>query len=594
MATEKLPVPLPAGLLLSTTEYQAQGRWTSADKVRFVDGMPEKIGGWEQWNEDGDELGKPARSMLCWSDYSYNLWHVFGTYGRLWVFDQEFTRTNITPYQETGTLTNPFSTTSGSPIVNVADNTHGLVVDQYVNYSGASAVGGITIDGEYRVTSIVDANNYTITHTSNASSTAGPGGGGSVAYKYELAEGYADVYYGGGFGLGTYGTGTYGTVRSSLTYVQYPRYWSLDKYGQYLYALPSGGTVYQWQVNTANRATALTNAPTTGLYMFVTSERIVVVLGADGDFMRLKWSDDDDPTLWTPAEDNTANSRKLQEGSRLIAATRLVQQTNLVWSDTAVYLMQWTGSNAVYSTRVVGRNAGLVGPGAFVVVDGVAYWMSQFDFHMFSGSVQSIPNSSDLSPIFKQMSLQQRLKTTCFYNVEYNEVWWLYPSADATESDSYVICNLDDYSWVTGTIDRSVMGTRDLNGTTTVLGCSSNGTIFQHEVGSNDDGEPLDWYLESGYFDLRSGNQSFNIDGYFPDFNRHEGTIDLTFTSLDYPEDTAVLDTVETTIAEGQAVVDVRHFGRQMKLRLSQTDELDGDFCLGAHRIEVGPASPRR
>lgn len=593
MSTKPLPVPLPPGLLLNATEYQAQGRWVSADKVRFVDGMPEKIGGWEQWNEDGDELDQPARSMLCWSDFSYNLWHAIGTQGRLWVFNQAMTRTNITPYAATGTLANPFSTTNASPIVNVADTAHGVTVGQYVNFSGASAVGGITIDGEYQVTSVVDANNYRITHSSNATSTAGPGGGGSVAYSYELPDGYADVYEGGGWGLGPYGEGTYGTARTSITYIQYPRYWSLDKYGQYLYALPSGGTVYQWQVNTANRATALTNAPT-GLYMFITSERIVVVLGAGGDNMKVQWSDDDDPTLWTPAEDNTANSRRLQDGSRLVAAARLVQQVNLIWSDTAAILMQWTGSNAVYSTRAVGKNCGLVGPGAFVVVDGVAYWMSQFDFHMYSGSVQSVPNSSDVSPIFKQMSVQQRFKTTCFYNVEFNEVWWLYPSTDATEPDSYVVCNLDDYSWVTGTIDRTVMATRDLNGVTTVLGVSSGGVIYQHESGTDDDTDALDWHIESGYFDFQNGGQSVNIDGYFCDFNRQTGAIDLTFTSLDYPEDTAVLDTVETTIAEGQSVVDVRHFGRQVKLKLSQTDVAGGDFRLGAHRLEVGPASPRR
>lgn len=46
--------------------------------------------------------------------------------------------------------------------------------------------------------------------------------------------------------------------------------------------------------------------------------------------------------------------------------------------------------------------------------------------------------------------------------------------------------------------------------------------------------------------------------------------------------------------AEGQTVVDVRHFGRQSKIRLSQTDVTGGDFALGAHRIEVTGTPSKR
>jgi hypothetical protein len=202
----KIPLPIATGIVLNKTEYEAQGRYIDCDHIRFVDGQPEKIGGWAQWNTDGDELTGICRSIICWQDFSYNLWHTFGCVDRLWVYDQDKAMSNITPYESTGTLTDPFSTTDTLTTVTVADASHGLVVGQYVNFADATAVGGITIDGEYQVATVIDANSYTIEHSSAATSTAGPGGG-TVAFSYELEAGNANVTTGGGWGLGPWGKG---------------------------------------------------------------------------------------------------------------------------------------------------------------------------------------------------------------------------------------------------------------------------------------------------------------------------------------------------------------------------------------------------
>lgn len=592
-AARKIPLPIASGIVLNRTDYEAQGRWIEASWVRFVDGQPEKIGGFEQWNEPGDELTGLCRSVLCWQDFNYNIWHAFGCSDRLVVFDQDKAKTNITPFVATGTLTDPFSTTDTSTTVNVADTAHGLVVGQYVNFDGATAVGGITIDGEYQVSLLVDADNYQIEHSAAATSTAGPGGG-SVDYSYELAAGNANITAGGGYGIGTYGTGTYGTERASATYIQLPRYWSLDQYGQYLLAMPLGGGLYEWQLDVNTRAELVNNAPTTGLYMFVTSERIVVVLGADGDFMRMKWSDDDDNTIWTPGDANTANNRRLQEGSRLIAGCRLAQGINLVWSDTAVYLMQFTATNIVYSTRVVGTNCGLVGPAAFVVVDGAAYWMSATSFFMYGGQMAPLPRWEEIRPIFDSLDAVQRSKASAHYNPRFREIWWEYPSTDSTENDRYIMVNIDTWDWSEGPLARTAFGLKNILSTYTLLATDATGVIYEHETGLDADGLAQDWFIESGYFDLDNGNQGINVDGYFPDFARQVGDIDLTFSSRDLPEDTADEDTVTDAIAEGQTVVDVRHFGRQSKIRLSQTDVTGGDFALGAHRIEVTGTPSKR
>lgn len=590
----KIPLPIASGVVLNKTEYEAQGRYISCDHVRFKDGLPEKIGGWEQWNTPGEELSGICRSVMCWQDFSFNIWHAFGCVDRLWVYDQDKTRINITPFVQTGTLSNPFSTTDTLTTVTVADTAHGLVVGQHVNFSGASAVGGITISGEYQVATVIDANSYTIEHSSAATSTAGPGGGASVSFSYELAAGNANVTTGGGWGIGAWGEGTWGTERTSSTFIQLPRYWSLDKYGQFLLAMPSGGGLYQWSLNPANRAALVANAPTTGLYMFVTSERIVVVLGADGDLMLMKWCDDDDNTVWTPASGNSANIRKLQEGNRLMAGTRLAQGINIVWSDTAIYLMQFNAQNTVYSTRVVGSNCGLIGPAAFTVVDGITFWMSQNSFYMYGGQISQLPRSEEIDPIFQQINDEQRFKIHCYFNPTFREVWWYYPSTGSVECDRYVFVNIDTWDWHTGPLDRTAFGLCNVLGQTTVFATDAGGTIYEHEIGTDADGLALDWTLETGFLDLEAGNVGLNIDGYIPDFERQAGTIDITFTSRDLPEDTVNLDTVTKQIAPGDTIVDVRHFGRQSKLKLSQTGVVGGDFRLGAQRLEVTGTPTKR
>lgn len=590
----KIPLPIQAGVVLNRTEYEAQGRWIDCSHVRFVDGQPEKIGGWTQWNADGDTLTGICRAILCWQDFAFNVWHTFGTTERLWTYDQDGTRYNITPFVASGTLANPFSTTSGSATVTVADTGHGLEVGQYVNFSGASAVGGITVDGEYQVVSVPDADSYTITHSAAASSTAGPGGGASVSYDYELAAGDINVSTGGGWGIGLYGESTYGTERTSTTYLQFPRRWSLDQYGQYLLAMPSGGGLYQWEVDSTTRAELVANAPTSGLFMFVTSERIVVVLGADGDFMKMKWCDDDDNTVWTPSDANTANIRRLQEGSRLIAGGRIAQGVNIVWSDTAAYLMQFTGTNTVYSTRIIGTNCGLIGPGAFIVVDGVAFWMAPSTFHMYGGQLSQLPRWEEVKPIFAEIDTEQRFKVHAHYNPKFREIWWEYPSTGSSECDRYVMVNIDTWDWSIGPLSRTAFGYKNVIGEYTLLATDENGIIYEHESGVDDDGLALDWHIEMGFFDLDSGNVGLNIDGYIPDFSRHSGSIDITFTSRDLPEDPNTQEVVTKSIAEGQKIVDLRHFGRASKIKLSQTDVVGGTFGLGAQRLEVTGAPSKR
>ncbi len=591
---KKIPLPIPPGVVLNLTGLEAQGRWIDCDKIRFDEaGQPEKIGGWEQWQEDGDELEGVCRSIFCWMDSSYNVWHAFGTEGAVYIFDQNKERTINTPLGPAGTLgNNPFSTELGSDLVEVEHTDHGRVVGESATFDDATSVGGLDMNGTWLIVEINDPGMYTVEHTSNASSSA-IGGGASVTYQYPLSAGDANMVEGGGWGIGTWGSGTWGTLRESNTYLQFPRHWSFDKYGQYLLAMPTGGKLYDWQLDAQEPLAEVSGAPT-GSFMFVTSERMVCILGAGGDPMRVRTSDDDDYTEWTPAEDNTCIDRNLQKGNRMIAGAVLSQGNNVLWSDTHLYRMTFNGTNTVYSTPDVAA-IGIVGPTAFVVVDGVAFWMAPTGFYLYNGSVEPIPNWDTIQPIFDNLSELQRVKTVCWYNAKHREIWWHYAEEGFDEPNRYIMVDLATWAWSVGELnDRTAMFPFSLNGVTTIFGADSSGNIWNHEIGLNADGAALDWYIENGYLDMAEGEMGVDVDGYVPDFERWAGSITITMTLKDLPESASVLDQVEFTLDQGEPIEDMRLHGRLVKFRFGQVGVIDGDWALGAHKLEIaGIGIPR-
>ena len=80
---------------------------------------------------------------------------------------------------------NPFAVSNASATITVTHNSHGLSVGHKVTFTGSDAIGGITPNAvEMAVTGVTDANTYTVSFTSNATSTASGVGGTSVTATY--------------------------------------------------------------------------------------------------------------------------------------------------------------------------------------------------------------------------------------------------------------------------------------------------------------------------------------------------------------------------------------------------------------------------
>jgi hypothetical protein len=225
------------GVNRENTRYTTEGGWYDSEKIRFRQGTPEKIGGWTQYAA-GVFTGV-CRSLWNWVTLASETLIGVGTNLRFYI-GQGGSFYDITPVRSTVTLTNPFATVNTSTTVTVTDADHGCVNGSTVIFSGGSAVGGITITGEYVVT-VTSLNAYTITAASPATSTASGGGTVTTQYLTNVGPDYQVPQV--GWGAGTWGQGTWGIGGTGISSLQI---WNQYNFGQNLLFGPRGGGIYYW------------------------------------------------------------------------------------------------------------------------------------------------------------------------------------------------------------------------------------------------------------------------------------------------------------------------------------------------------------
>lgn len=231
-------IPLNPGVYVDDTPLKAKGFFVAADKIRFVRGLPQVMGGWELLT--ATQLSGICRGLHSWMDANLVKWVAVGTHTNLYGITDSIVY-DFTPVVARGPLTNPFTTTLALTTVSVAHTAHGRNQGDGVNFSNASAVNGITVNGTYAITSVTDANNYVITTTQTASGSGS--GGGTVYCKYFLSIGLENDIGALGYGTALYSTGS--TYSSPGTGEIFPRSWSIYNLGPNLIASPRGGKMYE-------------------------------------------------------------------------------------------------------------------------------------------------------------------------------------------------------------------------------------------------------------------------------------------------------------------------------------------------------------
>lgn len=584
-----IPLKLPPGIVKVDSPHGAGGRYTDSDKVRFVNGAPEKWRGWVKRIET--PLRGVARGAVYWTNVYGNNNAAFGTHLKLYALTGTDLVSDITPIRATSVIdTDPFETVNGETTVVVTHTNHGAVDGDFVTFADATAVGGITVDGEYQLT-VIDANSYTIEHDSPAASDD-TGGGALVEASYQINTGTASGVKGLGWGAGTWGTGTWGTPRADGIEISL-RTWSLAKYGNDLLASPHMGGLYLWQESSSARAVVVANAPASIRAMFVTSERFVMALGTTSP-MTVQWPDQDDITDWTPSAANTANERRLQSGSELVNGAPLADGISLVWSDSSLYVFQYTGSEFIYDSRLVAENCGLLCPKGFAVASGVAFWASSRSFKMYVGGVQDVPNSGDIVDyVFNDMNPDEIDKMWAFYDEVNNQVRWHYASIGSDEPDRYVDVNVGgDWAWTVGTLDRTT-GTAFRFGGIVSLQVSPDGFVYLHDNGTDADGGALESFITYGLYALEGGSRNVDVMGIIPDCSRQQQGLDFHVYTKERPNSSGNFDEQTLVMQEGDEIGDVRVSGRHFGMTV-RSNSVGGDFRLGTVNLEIQGGGTRR
>ena len=466
---------LRPGTNRESTTYANEGGWYASDQIRFRSGFPEKLGGWVRYSTYA--FVGVCRNMWNWVALNGTNLLGVGTNQKYYVENGgEFH--DITPLRNTTIITlgaNPISVTNGSKKVLITASGHGATAGSYVTFSGATAVGGITVSGEYEIIEVPDGNSYYIASPTAATSTA-TGGGSAVGVYYQLNAGNSVYTTGVGWGAGTWSRGTWGSG-TTVGVGQQLSLWTSDNFGQDLVISPRLGAPYYWAVDTATypRALTLSSVATTNGYSgsfvptstfkMVTSDvqRFGIALGSNPydpldantafDPLLVRWSDQENVYDWVPTDTNQAGEQRLSQGSGIITGQH-TRQEGLIWTDSGLYSMQYLGPPYVWGFQLLMDNISIISPNAAVTVNSVTYWMGIDKFYVYSGRVETLPCTLRQF-IFTNLNVSQAYQIVCGTNEGYNEIWWFYPSANSVVNDSYVIYNHLERIWYYGTINRT-------------------------------------------------------------------------------------------------------------------------------------------
>ena len=613
-------VSLKPGINREGTRYSTEGGYYDGDKIRFRQGLPEKIGGWLRISETTFE--GVARSLHNWVTLGDQNLIGVGTHLKFYI-ENVGNYNDITPLRSTVTLSNPFTTTAGSAVVTVTDANGGYKNGDYVTFSNVSTVGGLDLNGEFNVslTAVSAANTYTITADSAASSSA-TGGGTSVSAAYQINIGNAFSTPITGWGAGTWGQGSWGFGVSSTTEV---RFWSQSNFGEDLILGHRGGELFYWDatngvetraVLVSSRAGASDVPVVQNLILVSDISRFVFCFGTNEigsttlDPTLLRWSDQENAENWTPSATNQAGSLRLSRGTEIVAASQARQEV-LVFTDSSLYSLQYVGAPAVWTANVVGENISISSQNAVGYANGVAYWMGKDKFYKYDG--RTSPLKCDVRRyVFNDFNTEQYSQVFSGTNESFHEVWWFYCSSSATNIDRYVIYNYLEDIWYYGTLARTAWldsGLRD-----NPLAATYDNNLVDHESGIDDNQgsstAAITAYVESSEFDLDDGHKFMHVNRIIPDVSfdgstatspvvtmtlkplRNSGSGIHSTPSLGGVNNATVTRTASSPVEVFTDQINVRVRGRQLSMRIESSAE-GVTWQLGAPRLDMRPDGRR-
>ena len=657
------------GIVKEVTSLASKGSWDACNNVRFVYGYPQKIGGWVLDTGNINATLTPtqnqtvparfwgvARSLYNWLGLAGNNFLGIGTSLKYYIQNGNGgVIYDVTPVRLTttaGAVT--FSATNGSSTITVTvSSAVNTVTTAFVTFSGAASLGGnitaAVLNAEFQIASVISSTQFTIKATVNATASDTGNGGASTVGAFQsnpAAAAYVPLY---GWGSGGWGGQTLGYAgqtgwgqSASVAPISSPlQVWSQSNYGQNLVFNARGGPIYYWAVSVSGTTysrgqqigptntntqdgvaywqtdSGVTGCPTVANYVLVSDQsRFVVAFGTDNngngvqDPMLVSWSDQENITVWYDLPTNQAGNYRLSTGSQIICAKQIQQQI-LVWTDTALYAMQYLGPPYVWGFQPLGINITIAGPNVPVFANNVMYWMGIDKFYMFNGSV--VPLVCPIRKyVFNNINLSQSFQFFGGLNAAFNEIWWFYASSGSTTINSYVIYNYVDNTWAYGSMARTAWVYASLRSAPMASAYATdgvNGNLLYHETGVDDGtttpASPISSFAQTSDIDIGEGDRYGFVWRVIPDITFNGSTSSVPSVGMTVwprqnpgtaynpnatePSVTSAVSYASATYYEVQQFttqINVRVRGRQLAFRVD-SNTLGTAWQLGLCRAEV-------
>ena len=612
------------GINRDITSYSNEGGWVDCDKVRFRQGFPEVIGGWEKYSS-ATYIGT-ARGLFNWVALDGSDLLGLGTESKYYI-EQGQAFNDITPIRATTTNGITFAATDGSSTITATDSSHGAIQGDFVTISGAVTLGGtITADvlnQEYEITAVATSNTYTFTAkdstgatvTANASDSGN--GGSGVDGVYQINSGLNTGVGGNGWGAGTWGRGTWGSgatigVNTSL------RVWSHDNIEEDLLINPRDGAIYFWSKSGGldNRAVEIgtladaQETPVIAKQIMVSDfNGHVLAFGTNDigttvqDPLLIRFSDTQNEFDWRLLDTNAAGTIRIGSGSEFVKAIETKREI-VVFTDSSVHSLQFLGAPLFFGMQPLASNITIMGPNAAIAVEDAVFWMGRQNFYLYDGRTQQL-SCTVKEQVFFDFDYDQADKVYAGINSEFSEVIWFYNSntnslgnGGTGENDRYVIFNYAEKTWYYGNLGRSAYLDRGIR---IFPIASADNYLYNHEVGYSDDGSAMTSTIESSPIDIGDGDNFTFIKRLIPDFTFNgstsdDPTVNVTLQTSNFPggnflqSELSKVDrnAVSTTVPFEQFTnkADVRLRGRAFSLKVDCSTE-GVRWRLGSPRIDI-------
>lgn len=620
------------GINRDQTNYSNEGGWNECDKIRFRSGYPEKIGGWLKTTTEY-MLGY-CRQMFGWITSYNDNFLACGTNEKAYIevggYFYDITPLRATNPTLTTTVTdNCITTANGSGTVTIVAVGSDADVGNYVDITGANAVGGITaaiLNATHQVATVINVNAFTFTVGVNATSSA-TGGGTGINLSFEIDTGNASQTLGYGWGTSTW-SGNFGWGLGSPDGIYLPQQdWWFDQFDNDLVMNIRNGPIYYWERGTnatpdtalATRAISLSalsgaaNVPTAAMQTLVSqNDKHLLAFGCqpyaggatDFDPLLIRWATQDDPGMWTPLVTNSAGFIRVSRGSVIVRAIPTKQEI-LVFTEATLSSLQFTGTTDVFALQEIGDNLSIIGPRAVTVVNNMTFWMGKDKFYVYTGRVETLPCTLR-NHVFTNINFNQADQIVSGTNEGWNEVWWMYPTANSQINNAYIIYNHLERIWYYGDIERNAWldsPLRDFPQASYTDNTLERSYLLNHEDGTNDDGVALTAYIQSSDFDLMDGDQLMLTRRIIPDISFDGSTatnpeVNFVIRPRNFPggayqsNASNTQRVIQTTVNQFTNQVFMRARARQVALRV-ESSGLDTQWQLGSPRLDLRPDGRR-